>query len=309
LSAELIAIFGPTAVGKTQIAIELAQLLSERGMRSVAVSADAIQVYEGMDVLSGKPSAEQLEQLDHRLISFVSAQDEYSVGQYAQAAHAEIDGLIEEGCTPIVVGGTGLYLRAALTDLDLKPAPDPDLRNQIERELAEVGSGELHGRLSAETAGSIHPNDGKRIVRALELEQMGEKPYRDSEQLWSEQLRRPATLFGVIVERELLAQRISDRVDAMLEQGAIGEAESAVEYGVSKTARKALGLKEIAAYSQGDVERDAMAAEVKRRHLAYAKRQMTWMRKLANVELIDRTELSDRQAAERMLTGSALPFA
>ncbi len=301
MSNELVAIFGPTAVGKTQIAIELARLLADRGRHAVAVSADAIQVYEGLDVLSGKPSPQQLEQLEHRLISLVSPRVEYSVGQYAEQAHAQIDSLLDEGAVPIVVGGTGLYLRAALTELDLKPAPERDLRDQIERELATVGAGELHTRLSSQSAGSIHPNDGKRIVRALELEQMGERPHRDSEQLFSEQLRRPARLFGLVMDRELLAQRISNRVDAMLDTGAIGEAESAIEFGISKTASKALGLREIAAYAAGDVKHEQMAAEIKRRHLALAKRQMTWMRKLANVELIDRGEISEREAAERML--------
>ena len=204
-----------------------------------------------------------------------------------------------------MVGGTGLYLRAALTDLDLKPPADPDLRGAIEADLARVGSESLHEQLSGETAAAIHPNDGKRIVRALELERSGERPYTSSDQLWSDQLRRPATLFGIVIERELLAERVSERVDRMLDEGAAGEVSSAIDLGVSRTAAKALGFRELAALESGDVELPQVAAEIKRRHLAYAKRQMTWMRKLAGVEIVDRSALDDRAAAERLL--AALP--
>jgi tRNA dimethylallyltransferase len=301
----VIALFGPTGVGKTAIAIELAQLLRDRGERPVAVSADAIQVYEGLDVLSGKPTAEQQQVLEHRLISYVALRDEYSVGEYARRAHAEIDDLIDTGCAPIVVGGTGLYLRAALTQLDLKPAPDPDLRAGIESELEQVGAVALHAELSGATADSIHPNDRKRIVRATELERMGDRPHGRSEQLWSEQLRRPASLFGVVIERELLAERISQRVDHMLSAGALEEVEGATEYGLSRTAAKALGLRELVAVAAGELERDQAAAQIARRHLAYARRQMTWMRKLAGVEIVDRSTLGDRAAAEQILAAVA----
>ncbi|MEX0993667.1 MAG: tRNA (adenosine(37)-N6)-dimethylallyltransferase MiaA [Solirubrobacterales bacterium] len=301
----MIALFGPTGVGKTQTAIELAALLRERGEDPVAISADAIQVYRGLDLLSGKPSAEQLDQLEHRLLSFVPLNEEYSAGQFAAAAHAEIDEALAAGRTPIVVGGTGLYLRAALTELELKPPPQAGLREDIERDMAQIGAQRMHGLLSEDTAGSVHPNDRKRIVRALELERMGERPYTRSDQLWSDELRRPASLFGIVAERDPLAARVSQRVDEMLSQGAAGEVEQAIELGISRTARKALGFRELAAYAAGDVERDEVAAEITRRHLAYAKRQMTWMRKLAGVEIVDRSEMTDADAAHVVLAAVA----
>jgi tRNA dimethylallyltransferase len=301
LPSSVIAIFGPTAVGKTEIACELADLLRERGEDPVAVSADAIQVYEGLDTLSAKPSPGELERLEHRLISFVPVDREFSVAEFADRAHGEIDALMAVGRRPIVVGGTGLYLRAALTELELKPGPTPGLREEIERELAEVGAARLHGRLRPESAEAIHPNDRKRIVRALELERMGEEPYRESDQLWSESLRRPAALFGIVMAREAIEDRIRERAGRLVGPEALAEVETAIERGASRTARKAMGFPEVAAHLAGDAELDEARARVERRHLAYVKRQLTWMKKLAGVRTIDRTGRSSRETAEELI--------
>jgi tRNA dimethylallyltransferase len=296
----LIALLGPTGVGKTEIAIELGRLLRARGEDPVAVSADAIAVYEGLDVLAAKPDTDELE---HRLVSCVPVDEEFSVGRFAELAHAEIDTLLAEGRTPIVVGGTGLYLRAALTELDLRPPAEPNLREGLERELAEVGPAALHGRLSPATAATVHPNDRKRIVRALELELGGTPPHAESEQLWSEELRRPAALFGIVMEREALAARIESRAGEMLAHGAIEEVERALERGASRTARKALGFKEIEAHLAGEASLEEVRARIERGHRAYVRRQLTWMRKLSGVEIIDRTDLSAREVAERICGG------
>jgi tRNA dimethylallyltransferase len=296
----VLAIFGPTGVGKTEIAIELAERLRERGATPVAVSADAIAVYEGLDVLAAKPAPEQLARLEHRLVSRVHVEQEFSAGRFAELAHAEIDRLLADGSTPIVVGGTGLYLRAALTELELRPAPDRALRERLERELTEVGPVALHGRLSAATAATVHPRDRKRIVRALELELMGTPPHRASDQLWSHELRRPTALFGIVMEREVIAKRIRERVRRMLASGAIEEVERALERGASRTARKALGFKEIEAYLGGEATADELRERIERGHVAYAKRQLTWMRKLADVDVIDRTRVQPGAVADRI---------
>jgi tRNA dimethylallyltransferase len=299
-STPVVSLFGPTGVGKTEIAIELAQLLRERGQDPVAVSADAIQVYEGLDALSAKPSARDLERLEHRLISIVPIERTFSVAEFAEVAHREIDQLLQAGRTPIVVGGTGLYLRAALTELDLKPPPDAGLREEIERELAQLGPRGLHGELSERSAATIHPNDAKRIVRAVELERMGEQPYESSTQLWSSDLRRPAELFGITMDRDALGARISERARAMLDGDAPAEVERALELGASRTARKALGFAELAALVRGEIEVEGARDELVRRHLAYVKRQLTWMRKLADVEVIDRTALVAPDVAQHI---------
>ena len=297
----VVAIFGPTGVGKTGIACEVAALLRARGEDPVAVSADAIQVYEGLDTLSAKPSAAELDRLEHRLISFVPVDREFSVAEFAEHAHREIGALLEGGRSPLVVGGTGLYLRAALTDLDLKPAPEPGLREQIERELAEVGAVRLHQRLRPESAETIHPNDRKRIVRALELERMGEEPYRDSDQLWSESLRQPTTLFGIVMDREAIEERIRARARSLVGAEALAEVDTALERGASRTVRKAMGFQELAAHLAGEAGLDEARARLERRHLAYVKRQLTWMKKLAGVQTIDRTGRSSAEAAEELV--------
>jgi tRNA dimethylallyltransferase len=307
-SASVLSIFGPTGVGKTEIAIELAQLLRSGGQDPVAVSADAIQVYEGLDALSAKPSVFDLERLEHRLISIVPIDRTFSVAEFAQLAHLEIDRLVETGRTPIVVGGTGLYLRAALTALELKPPPDVGLREEIERQLVQLGPRALHGELSERSAAAIHPNDTKRIVRAVELERMGEQPYESSAQLWSGELRRPAELFGITMDRDALSARISERARGMLDGDAPAEVERALELGASRTARKALGFRELAALARGEIEAAQARDELVRRHMAYVKRQLTWMRKLADVEVIDRTSLDAPDVARLIASrlGSAL---
>ena len=241
--SEVIALFGPTGVGKTAVALALARALRARAEDPVAVSADALQVYRGLETLTGVASAAEQAQLEHRLVSFVAIDETFSAGLYAKLAHAEIDGLLQAGRRPIVVGGTGLYLRAALTDLDFKrPAPG------------------------------------------------------DVSQLWSEEMRRSTLLVGLTMEREALYERIEARVRAMLDAGAREEVVRAHAAGASRTARKALGFEELLA---GDVE------AMKRGTRNYAKRQLTWMRKLGGVRTIDVTGRDPDDVAPEILDSRA----
>lgn len=237
----VIAIFGPTGVGKTGVAVELAELLRERGEDPVAISCDALQVYEGLGTLTGVASPEEREKLEHRLVSFVPITETFNVGDYMPLAHAEIDAALEEGRTPIVVGGTGLYLRAALAELSLVKAEPEDPESE----------------------------------------------------LWSPETRHPTTVFGLDVEREELYRRIDERTEAIVAAGAREEVLRAEELGPSRTARVALGFDELLA---GDVE------TMKKRSRNYARRQLTWMRKVPNLRWIDRTGLSDTQAATQIAT-------
>ncbi|HEY2603519.1 MAG TPA: tRNA (adenosine(37)-N6)-dimethylallyltransferase MiaA [Thermoleophilaceae bacterium] len=282
--AQVIAIFGPTGIGKTAVAIELAELLRAQGEDPLAISADALQVYRGLETLSGAASAEERARLEHRLLGIVPATDAFSVGEFMPLAHAEIDAALAEGRRPLVVGGTGLYLRSALTELDLYPPPPASVRARWTEEVERRGPEELHRELSERAPWAvegIEPTDRSRIIRTLELLEMGELEPREGEsQLWTEHMRHPTLLAGMTMDREELYRRIDERVDAMLAAGAREEVERVEDAGVSRTARKALGYEQLLA---GDIE------GMKRRTRQYAKRQLTWMRKLAGVRTIDVT--------------------
>jgi tRNA dimethylallyltransferase len=191
-----------------------------------------------------------------------------------------------------VVGGTGLYLRAALADLDLRPPVSPEIRAEVEREIAERGSEPLWEEFDPDVASTIHPRDRQRVARATELQRAGIEPPRSSEGLWTARLRRPTLLVGLVIDREELARRIDARVDEMIAAGAADEARHAAERGASRTARAALGFDDLLA---GDAE------AVKRAHRAYARRQLTWMRKMEHVELIDRTGRDDADIAAEVV--------
>jgi tRNA dimethylallyltransferase len=297
---KIIALFGPTGVGKTAVALALAELLRARGEDPVAVSADALQVYEGLGVLTGAASPAERARLEHRLLSFLPVDATFSVGQYAQLAHAQIDELLGEGRRPIVVGGTGLYLRAALAALDLRPAPEAGVRERLTLELERLGPEALHARLATLApwaAEGIEPGDRQRVVRALELLQLGElEPPEGPSQLWSEDLRHPTLLAGLTMEREALYGAIDRRVEQMVAAGAREEVLRASAANVSETAAKALGFEELLA---GDVER------MKRRTRNYARRQLTWMRKLAGVDVIDVTGREPDSVAHEILDSDA----
>ncbi|HKI66601.1 MAG TPA: isopentenyl transferase family protein [Solirubrobacterales bacterium] len=236
----VLAIFGPTGVGKTGVALALAEKLRERGGNPVAISCDALQVYEGLSVLTGVASAEEREKLEHRLVEFVPVTQPFSVGDYMRLAHDEIDRALAAGRTPIVVGGTGLYLRAAIAELSLVKAP----------------------------------------------------PESEDSELWSPQTRLPTRIFGLDMERAKLYERIDARTEAIVAGGAEQEVRRAEELGPSRTARKALGFDELLG---GDVER------MKKRSRNYARRQLTWMRKIPNLTTIDRSELGDAGVAAEIM--------
>jgi tRNA dimethylallyltransferase len=240
----VIAIFGPTGVGKTGIAIELAERLRAHGEDPVAISCDALQVYEGLSVLTGVATAEEQARLEHRLIGFVPVTQPFSVGDYMPLAHAEIDAALAAGRRPIVVGGTGLYLRAALGELSLVKAP----------------------------------------------------PESEDSELWSPQTRHPTAIFGLNMDRERLYERIDTRTEAIVAAGARAEVERAEEAGPSRTARKALGFEEVLS---GDL------ARMQQRSRNYARRQLTWMRKVPNLSWIERADRDDAAVAAEIL--AALP--
>ncbi len=295
--ADVIALFGPTGVGKTEVAISLAERLRERGEDPIAISADAIQVYRGLEILSGVASPGDQSELEHRLVSFVPIGETFSAGRFAALAHAEIDGALKSGRRPLVVGGTGLYLRSALTALDFPPKVPPLVRDRLTREAESIGVERLHERLSQaapEIAARIDRRDRSRVLRALELRAIGALPRsRDAGgELWTTSTRVPTRLFGLVRDRDELHSRIDARVDRMVASGAAAEVRRADLAGASDTARAAIGFADL---RDGDIE------AMKRRTRRYAKRQLTWMRKLGGISLVDITSVAPAATAAEIL--------
>lgn len=294
----VLAVFGPTAVGKTEVAIAAAELLRERGERPVAVSADALAVYRGLEIITGAPGPQERARLEHRLVGVLDVTDTCTAGRYARMAHAEIDGLLAEGARPIVVGGTGLYLRAALADLALRPPVDPAIRARWRARMDVDGPAVLHAELSArapEATQGIAPTDRQRILRALELLDAGRPlPAGDGrDELWTSRTRHPTRLVALVRDRATLYERIDARVDAMVAAGACDEVRAADAAGASATARAAVGFTELLAS-------DVPAMKTRTRRLA--KRQLTWLRKLPGVTLVDVDAVGVAGAA-RVLAG------
>jgi tRNA dimethylallyltransferase len=293
VSSEVLAIFGPTGVGKTALALALADRLRDRGLEPVAVSADALQLYAGLGILTGAADAAERARLEHRLVGVVPITETFSAARYARMAHAEIDAVLAGGGVPVVVGGTGLYLRAALADLDLAPAPPPALRAELTGRVAAEGVAALHAELAPERAAAVDPRDTSRVVRALELQMMGATPDRAGEsELWTTRTRHPTRMVALVMDREALYAQIEARVDAMVAAGAADEVRAADAAGASPTARKAIGFE---ALLDGDVER--MKTQTRR----YAKRQLTWLRKLPGTEVVDVTGRAPADVAAELL--------
>lgn len=280
--ATVVGIFGPTASGKSALAEALATTVPAE-----LVSADAMQVYAGVPLLTNQSPA--------RLVAIWPLAYEASVGAYVQLAHAAVDGALASGRTPVVVGGTGLYFRAALAELDLPPAPEPGLRERIAREVDDLGPERAHVLLAERdprAAARVHPNDRRRVVRALELAALGHSLAPADDRLWAEATRHPTLLFGVDVPPAELAGRIERRTRAMLAAGATEEARAALAQTLSGTAAKILGLHEAA-----ELPHDEAVATIAQRTRSYATYQRKWMRRIPGLELLDGTRPAEELAA------------
>ena len=272
--ARVVAIFGPTASGKTAVAEELA-----RRFPAELVSADAMQVYRGLPVLTN--------QSEHpaRLVGYLGLDEESSVAEYQRLAHAAVDGILAAGRTPIVVGGTGLYLRAALAELKLPPPPPPGARERLEQLYDDEGAEHAHALLTERdpaAAAAVHPNDRRRVVRALELAEAGSSLRPDEDTLWSGGTRHPTRLFGLDVPPEELARRIERRTREMFERGVEEEVARALSGPISATARTIHGLQDIA-----ELPREQAIAALAQRARRYAAYQRKWMRRIPGLVEVD----------------------
>ena len=264
----VLAIFGPTASGKTAVAEAVADRIPAE-----VISADSMQVYRGLPILTAQPDRPT------RLVAIWELDHEASVGEYAQLAHRAIDEAVAGGKTPVVVGGTGLYLRAALADLQLPPAPEPGSRERWEAVYDGEGAEHAHRLLSErdpEAAAAVHPNDRRRIVRALELADLGESLRPQQSRLWTDGARHPTLVFGLDLPREELDRRIEQRARRMFASGVRDEVRQALAGPISDTARYAHGLEEIAGQPDDEAALEALVRSTKR----YASYQRKWMRRI-----------------------------
>jgi tRNA dimethylallyltransferase len=294
---DVVAIFGPTASGKSAIAVALA-----RRVDGEVVSADSMQVYAGLGRITNQPSADERGGVPHHLVGHVDPAEPYDVVRYAADAHAAIDAILARGRTPIVAGGSGLYLRAALAELAFPPQVDAAARERIRQEVETLGPDAAHARLAAadpEAAARIAPADTRRIVRALELAEVGESLAPTDDELWTASVRHPTRLFGLRIDRALVHERINARTPRLLDEGGIREHKAllADPRPLSHTAERAHGLDDVRELAAGSIDREECEVRLSARTRQYAKRQDTWLRRLAAAELVDANRLPEEVAA------------
>jgi tRNA dimethylallyltransferase len=281
----VLAIFGPTASGKTAVAEAVADRVGGE-----VVSADSMQAYRGLPILTAQPERPT------RLVAIWRLSHEGSVAEFAPLAHTAIDELLAAGRTPVIAGGTGLYLRAAVAELELPPAPSALERSRWERVYDRLGPERAHAALSERDAGAaarVHPNDRRRIVRALELSEVGSSLRPSRNRLWEPETRHPTIVFGLEVPRDVLACRIEARAMRMFDAGVVDEARRALAGRISSTAIHALGLQEVA-----ELPREQALAALIRRTGRYAAYQRKWMRRIPGLVSVNADRSPDEVADE-----------
>jgi len=281
----VIGLFGPTASGKSAVAAAVTELIPAE-----VVSADAMQVYDGLPVLTNRsPHAE-------RLVGIWPLSHVASVGEYAPLAHAAIDEILADGRTPLVVGGTGLYFRAALAELALPPAPAPGARERWERLYDEKGAEAAHDRLAEldpTAAARVHRNDRRRVVRALELAEAGQSLVPLADALFGGAWRHPTLLVGLDVPKPELEWRIEERTRRMFDAGVEDEVRNALQAGPSATARKIIGLDEVATLPREEAI-ESLIVRTRR----YAVYQRKWLRRLEGLVMVAADRPPEETAAE-----------
>ena len=301
----LIVICGATATGKSELAVELAKEL-----KGHIVNADSMQLYKGMDIGTAKLSVEERQGIPHHLIDVLSVREEASVAQYQIDARSIIDQLLEQSIPAIVVGGTGLYIKAILDDLNF-PDTDPEVREKIAKQAEELGADVMHARLEKldpAAAAAIPKENVRRVVRALEVIELTGRPYTANLPRVGSTKYPQARQFGLVMERETLQERIDLRVERMWEQGLVREVRDLMAEGLleGRTAQAALGYAQVIKFAQGLMTEEEAKEETKRATRQYARRQetwfsrderITWIKKAPVAELVERVISSTMSGA------------
>jgi tRNA dimethylallyltransferase len=303
----LLVIAGPTGVGKTAAAVALGARVPIE-----VVSADSRQVYRGMDVGTAKPTGEERAAVPHHLIDVSDPDDRYHAARFARDARAAIDDIRSRGRLPVVVGGTGLYIRAVARGLDPAPPADPVFRREL-AELARVEGGALHARLVLEApavARRLHPNDHVRIVRALELLRAG-APVGESQRRWRDAPETPDDVLyvGLTLPRDVLAIRLHTRARAMVTGGLLDEVRSLLARGYDPTlpAMQGIGYREMVLLWRGDIDEAEALRRMQRDTVRYAKRQWTWFAREPGIQWLDVALCGGPEGVARLLARRVEP--
>lgn len=299
---KIIAVCGPTAVGKTKYAIEAAKAFGGE-----VVSCDSMQLYKYMDIGSAKPTSDELAQVPHHLVDLIDPADAFSVAEYQKLAREAIEDIFARGKVPVIAGGTGLYLNSILYDMDFSNAKqDQNLRLQLEKEAEEFGPEHLHNKLrelDSEAASRIHPNNVKKVVRAIEGAMSGDN-IKDFKECNTKVKDFERILIGLTRDREELYDRINLRVDILVEQGLFDEVKGLLDKGLtaSDISMKGIGYKEIIGYFNGKYTEEEAIDLIKKNTRHLAKRQITWFKRYEDIHWIDISQYkNDEEAIEGML--------
>ena len=296
----ILVIAGPTAVGKTEYAIEAA-----RAFNGEIVSCDSMQLYKYMDIGSAKPSQAERSQAVHHMIDFLDPREEFSVARYQEMARRTIDEILSRGKLPVISGGTGLYLNSILYDMDFAGASgNPGLREELKAKAAAEGPESLHRMLSEldpDAAERIHPNNVKKVIRAIERLEAGEGRVRPFDGNISENSDYDPLMVCLTRDREELYDRINRRVDALVEAGLIDEVKKLTGMGLTAEdiSMKGIGYKEIIEYLDGETSLEEAVDKIKKNTRHYAKRQLTWFRRYDRIHLFDLSAYLTDQEAKR----------
>ena len=277
----IIAVIGPTAVGKTKVSIELAKMLNTE-----IISGDSMLIYKNMNIGTAKPSMSERSHVIHHLIDILEPSADFNVVDFKQLASQHITDINKQGKIPILAGGTGLYIKALLEGYQFNPTPsDEKLRAELDNLAKEHGNQYLHDKLAAvlpAVAARLHPNDLRRVIRALEVYYLSGDTISQDKLLHQQELLYNAVVIGINMDRQLLYQRINERVDMMIEQGLVNEVASLLSSGISPNCQgmHGIGYKEIIKHLHGEIDLSIATENIKQATRNFAKRQLTWSRKM-----------------------------